>query len=265
MILKKKKKKDDIDSVSGSVPDNDLSTAFNIFDVYDIEHFVAREVELLDIHNHLTCKSNRRIVVLHGLGGVGKTQLAIAYAKRHRKSYSSFFWVHTKDDDTLRQSFLEIAKQILVEHPKAAYLGGVDTMDLDEIVEAVKKWLSLSENKHWLIIYDNYDNPKLPNSRDPTAVDIRDYPPGSLLEALIVASRSPREDIGHALPVRKLDNIQDSLNILTSTSQIWDLGEGRLRLSGVSAINCIANYYPRYKRFSACRNLGWTAVGARNC
>lgn len=77
MFAPKRHDKDDIDSVSGSVPDNDLSTTFNFFDVYDIEHFVAREAELLNIHNHLTGKSNRRIVVLHGLGELARLSLLL--------------------------------------------------------------------------------------------------------------------------------------------------------------------------------------------
>ncbi|KAL8648708.1 MAG: hypothetical protein Q9210_004823, partial [Variospora velana] len=214
----------EIDTASNvGIDHNEFSIPFSLSDVYDIEHFIAREAELLDIHASLTSNDSRRIVVLHGLGGVGKTQLAIAYAKRYRQSYSAFFWVHIKDEDSIKQSFSKMAKQILHNQPSATYLSSVGTINLDEIVDAVKKWLSLRNNKHWLMVYDNYDNPKLPNSRDLAAVDIRKYLPESYQGSVIITTRSPRVDIGHTLAIRKLDNIQDSLEILMSTSRIDDL------------------------------------------
>ena len=52
-------------------------------------HFVAREEELAWIHQKLCEQPGRCTVVVHGLGGMGKTQLAIAYMKRHRNDYST--------------------------------------------------------------------------------------------------------------------------------------------------------------------------------
>jgi MinD superfamily P-loop ATPase len=40
---------------------------------------------------------SRRVVVLHGLGGIGRTQLSIAYIKRHKDNYSVIFWLKIKD------------------------------------------------------------------------------------------------------------------------------------------------------------------------
>lgn len=36
-----------------------------------------------------------RVVILHGLGGIGKTQLAITYAKQYRDECSAVFWLNT--------------------------------------------------------------------------------------------------------------------------------------------------------------------------
>jgi hypothetical protein len=52
--------------------------------VSDIEDFVAREDELSKIYKALSGDGSRRTVVLYSLGGIGKMQLAIAYAKRHK-------------------------------------------------------------------------------------------------------------------------------------------------------------------------------------
>jgi hypothetical protein len=57
--------------------------------------FVGRETELQEMENILQPKSpDRRVLILGGMGGIGKTQLTINYAKQHRDSYSSIFWLN---------------------------------------------------------------------------------------------------------------------------------------------------------------------------
>ena len=92
----------------------DFSVTFSLSDVSEINRFVAREEELAEIHKELNSSDgSRRTVVLHGLGGIGKTQLTIAYAKQHKDSYSAIFWLNIKDEDSLKQSFTKITRQIL--------------------------------------------------------------------------------------------------------------------------------------------------------
>lgn len=144
----------------------------------EIEHFISRKRELAEMHNALRSDGSRRVVVLHGLGGMGKTQLAIAYAKRHKDNYSAVFWLNIKDENSLRQSFARIAKQIIRQHPSASHLNSaMQENNLDKIVDAVKAWLSLINNTRWLIIYDNYDNPRIRNHANPDAIDIKEYLP----------------------------------------------------------------------------------------
>ena len=59
----------------------DFSIGFSLFNVPEIEHFVAREEELGEMHMYLNSNGSRRTVILHGLGGIGKIQLSIVYAK----------------------------------------------------------------------------------------------------------------------------------------------------------------------------------------
>lgn len=186
---------------------------------------MAREEELEEMHRALSGDSSRHTVILHGLGGIGKTQLTIAYAKRHKDSYSAIFWLNIKDEDSLKQSFTKLARQILREHPSASWLSSVDRKNQDEVIDAVKAWLSLPNNTRWLMIYDNYDNPKLPDA-DPTAVDIRKFLPESHQGSVIVTTRSPRVDIGHRIQIRKLENIRQSLEILSNTSRRKGLIDG---------------------------------------
>ena len=119
----------------------------------------------------------------------------------------------------MKQSFATVAKQISREQPSASRLSSVNMKgDLDEVVDAVKAWLSLPNNTRWLMIHDNYDNPKLPGNKDPAIVDIQRFLPESYQGSVIITTRSSQVKIGHSLPIGKLKVVSDSLEILSSTS-----------------------------------------------
>jgi ATP/maltotriose-dependent transcriptional regulator MalT len=100
---------------------------------------VAREDKLRKIHKTLSNNSSWYTVILYSLGGIGKTQLAIAYAKQHKDNYLTIFWLNIKDEDSLKQSFVTAAKQILQEHPLASRLISIDIKsDLTEMIDTVK-------------------------------------------------------------------------------------------------------------------------------
>jgi hypothetical protein len=69
--------------------------------------------------------------------------------------------------------------------------------NLDEVIDAVKEWFSLPNNTRQLMIYDNYDSPKLADSVDPAAMDIRRFLPESYHGLVIVTTRSSQVKIGH--------------------------------------------------------------------
>jgi AAA ATPase domain len=208
----------------------DFSVAFSLSGVFEIQYFVARETELTEIHRALRGDGSRRSVVLHGLGGIGKTQLAIAYAKWRKDNYSAVFWLNSKDEDSLKQSFVNVAKRILREHPSVSRLSNVDTSikeNLNEVVDAVKAWLSLPNNTRWLMIYDNYDNPKSTGNKDPSAVDIRKFFPESHQGSVIITTRSSQVKIGHTIRIRKLEDVCDSVKILLNESRQEGLIDGK--------------------------------------
>jgi len=89
-------------------------------------------------------------VTLRGLGGVGKTRLAIEYAWRHEADYSALLFVRADDAATLDANL--------------AALAGADVLDLAEKdapqdaakIEAALRWLEA--NPTWLMILDNVDD-----------------------------------------------------------------------------------------------------------
>jgi ATP/maltotriose-dependent transcriptional regulator MalT len=206
-----------------------FSVVFSLSEVSETEHFVARQEELNAMHKALSEGSGRRAVTLHGLGGIGKTQMAIAYAKAHRGDYSAVFWLNIKDEDSVKQSYSRIARRILQEHPSASRLSAItDDSKLDEIVAAVKRWLEHAKNTQWLMVFDNYDNPKVPGNANPGVVDIRQFLPEAHHGSVIVTTRSSKVSIGHRMKVGKLEDVRDSLQILSDGSHREGVMDGEL-------------------------------------
>lgn len=185
-----------------------------------VDQFIARENELEAMQAALASDGSRRTIVLHGLGGIGKTQLAIAYAKRHKDQYSAIFWLDIRDETSIKQSMSALAHRILRYHPSARHLSNVDFAgSLDNVIEAVLAWLSESENTRWLAIYDNYDNPKVPGNTNSAVVDIRQFLPEAYQGSVIITTRSSQIRLGRNIAVRKLTSPQESVDILSSMSR----------------------------------------------
>jgi hypothetical protein len=177
------------------------------------------------LHGHTT----QSTVVLYGLGGIGKTQLAIAYTRRHKEKYTAIFWLNANDEDSLKLSFRDIAQQVLKDYPSTDVLANVDLEgNLDQVLNAVKAWLDLPKNTRWLLIYDNYDNPRIPSNLDRSAVDIRRFLPRSDHGSIIITTRSSQVSQGQRIHVQKLPNIQEGLEMLSNTSGRKGIENGML-------------------------------------
>ena len=191
---------------------------FSLSGVSKTEHFVAREEELAQIDQGLRSGDGRQTVTLHGLGGIGKTQLAIAYAVRHRADFSAIFWFDIRDADSVKQSFVRVARRIATDCLSSG-LGGLDKeKDLDKVVGVVKRWLDQATNTRWLMVFDNYDNPKLPGVTDPTVVDIHRFLPEAYHGSVLIATRLAAVKLGRQISIQKLDDLADSVRILSNSS-----------------------------------------------
>ena len=91
----------------------------------------------------------RHRAALCGLGGVGKTQSALAYALQHRADYpDGVFWVNAETTAQLTGGFLEIAKTL--------GLAAAASNDVDRVIRAVLEWFNGTTG--WLAIFDNVDD-----------------------------------------------------------------------------------------------------------
>jgi hypothetical protein len=201
--------------------------------------FVGRDEELDRIHQELQYNGSRRTAVVHGLGGMGKTQLALAYAQRHKDEYSAVFWVNSKDVDALKQGYATAARRIYREHPSLVHMKTVAKGgNLDDVVEAVKQWMSHPQNNRWLVIYDNYDTPRLPGHNEPGTFDIRPFLPGAHHGTVLITTRSSQLRLGPLIAVKKLQSIEHSLEILSHASGRDKLSSGRRAFPLVLCCSC---------------------------
>lgn len=213
----------------------DFSISLSLSGVPETEKFVGRREELNKIKNAFQgAGSRRKVVLLHGLGGIGKTQLAVAFVKEHKDNYSALFWLNGKNEDTLKQSFAGIARRLQNEYPSSALLRtAADEKDINQVVAAIRVWLSIRGNTKWMLVFDNVDNPKLPGVSDPQAYDIRLYFPEADQGSILITTRSSRLKIGEVVSVKKLLDIQESVMILASTSgrEILDRGKYIIKIA----------------------------------
>lgn len=114
-------------------------------------YFTGREATLSRLTNELQQASALSIsqpVALSGLGGVGKTQIALEYAYRFYRKYEAVFWVEASSRDRWVASYVALAD--LLRLPEK------DAQEQDRAVQAVKQWF-LSHSR-WLLLLDDVED-----------------------------------------------------------------------------------------------------------
>jgi tetratricopeptide (TPR) repeat protein len=115
-------------------------------------NFTGREEHLRMLRSYLT--EGRRAAVLpqalYGLGGVGKTQLAIEYIRRYAEEYELVWWVRAEQPAVIRTSLSALGATLGIEGPD---VDGV----VDKVISALASGFPV---KRWLLVLDNALGPE---------------------------------------------------------------------------------------------------------
>ena len=170
-------------------------------------------------------KFNHR-VALFGMGGVGKTQIALEYVYLYREAYESVFWLSGVDQASLLSGFQEVAQITGCSEP-------LDEVSPLQIAQPVLEWLQAQRS--WLVVIDNVDDISVVNGVLP------DRGPN---KHIILTTRNPNV---MGIPAEGLEvpplSLDESLELLMSRSRV-DMGTDPQTLSLAADIVKELGYLP---------------------
>jgi hypothetical protein len=133
--------------------------SYHIFEVPGLlsVYFTGRKRELQVIHSFF-CSTGKdeafpKRAVIHGMAGIGKTQVALKFANTYQSRYSTVLWTSAVNSIKMSQGYDRFAE--LLDLPEKS------RTEQHVRINAVKRWLSKqainSEGHSWLLILDNVD------------------------------------------------------------------------------------------------------------
>ncbi|MEU3185092.1 FxSxx-COOH system tetratricopeptide repeat protein [Streptomyces sp. NPDC006923] len=138
--------------------------------------FSGREAQLVQLRDGLLNGGQSRVHALHGMGGVGKSQIALEYAHRFASQYDLVWWIDAEQADQFPVHYTELADRLGIAKPDAGSEHNARALLHD-----------LRGRQRWLLILDNAEHP---DQIDPWLPD----GPGHVL----ITSRNPNwGDIAH--------------------------------------------------------------------
>ncbi|KAJ5727960.1 hypothetical protein N7493_005780 [Penicillium malachiteum] len=131
----------------------DQSAIHYVIPSLENRHFTGRESTLDELQQKLFIQASAERLALFGLGGIGKTQVALQLArwvKAHVPDYS-IFWAPALSLESFEQACSQIAKELQIPQ----------NTDGESVMESVQRQLSSDKAGKWLFIVDNADDKDL--------------------------------------------------------------------------------------------------------
>lgn len=155
-------------------------------------NFSGRDRDLRQLRDELR---TRRMAVfqpltLHGLGGVGKTQVALEYAHRFRADYDIIWWMDCGQAQYVDASLADLGQQLREQFGVSVPEEGGVTEVCQQVLRTLSDGLP---DKRWLLIYDNAED----------VGQLTPLLPGGGGHVLITSQSEEWQDIGTSLEVDK--------------------------------------------------------------
>ncbi|KGO76027.1 Acyl transferase/acyl hydrolase/lysophospholipase [Penicillium italicum] len=144
--------------------------------------YVDREV-VGKVKRRLFVENRTEPIAIFGLGGIGKTQIALELAYQTRELYPdcAIIWLPAIDMEILQQGYQMVADQLGI---------GLDDTNKD-VKTLIKDHLSKPSTGRWLLIFDNADDIDMwIGSKNLTTGGLKDYLPSSDQGAIVFTTRS---------------------------------------------------------------------------
>ncbi|CAG7916449.1 unnamed protein product, partial [Penicillium olsonii] len=153
--------------------------------------FVGRHKEIDFLESFIIFTTGSIKVAIYGLGGIGKTQIALEVAYRTREKFPgcSIFWIPCISYESVQQAYVNIASAL-----------GISDMEPAKIREQVKGHLSQGSAGKWLLIFDNADNMEMWTKGSATAPPLKDFVPHSENGHVLFTSRNRKLAVRVASP-----------------------------------------------------------------
>jgi KaiC/GvpD/RAD55 family RecA-like ATPase len=167
---------------------------FSLKGVPAIDHFVQRVSDMQRLEEYFFAQQGhprRKMFVVHGLGGIGKTQLCIEFVRRYQEKYSAVFWLDGFSEDALQRSFVDVVTRLPAAEVPLALIQAAEQASPDQrsLVQGVLDWLSQPSNRRWLLVIDNVDRDYTAKVKDSLAYDLKQYFPAADHGSILVTSR----------------------------------------------------------------------------